>query len=242
MKVLAVITARSGSKGLPGKNLRLLNGRPLIGHTIDTARASRAFDRVIVSTDDEAIAAGARFLRAEVPFMRPAELAQDETPHLPVLQHAVQWLRENERYEPDAVMLLQPTSPLRTVTHIRESIALLERSGADSVVSVSEVPAHFNPMRTLRVDADGFATLYVTGEPVRRRINRRQDMPTAWTMNGAIYLFRTPVLDGREPSLYGDRTIAYVMPHEFGISIDSLDDWNDVEKVLRLRELAPSGE
>jgi len=242
LKVLAVITARSGSKGLPGKNLRLLNGRPLIGHTIDTARASRAFDRVIVSTDDEAIAAGARFLRAEVPFMRPAELAQDETPHLPVLQHAVQWLRENERYEPDAVMLLQPTSPLRTVTHIRESIALLERSGADSVVSVSEVPAHFNPMRTLRVDADGFATLYVTGEPVRRRINRRQDMPTAWTMNGAIYLFRTFVLDASEPSLYGERTAAYVMAHEFGISIDSLDDWNNVEKALRLREPAPSGE
>ena len=242
MKVLAVITARSGSKGLPGKNLRLLNGRPLIGHTIDTARASRAFDRVIVSTDDEAIAAGARFLRAEVPFMRPAELAQDETPHLPVLQHAVQWLRENERYEPDAVMLLQPTSPLRTVTHIRESTALLERSGADSVVSVSEVPAHFNPMRTLRVDADGFATLYVTGEPVRRRINRRQDMPTAWTMNGAIYLFRTFVLDASEPSLYGERTAAYVMAHEFGISIDSLDDWNNVEKALRLREPAPSGE
>ena len=242
MKVLAVITARSGSKGLPGKNLRLLNGRPLIGHTIDTARASRAFNRVIVSTDDEAIAAGARFLRAEVPFMRPAELAQDETPHLPVLQHAVQWLREHERYEPDAVMLLQPTSPLRTVTHIRESIALLERSGADSVVSVSEVPAHFNPMRTLRVDADGFATLYVTGEPVRRRINRRQDMPTAWTMNGAIYLFRTFVLDASEPSLYGERTAAYVMAHEFGISIDSLDDWNNVEKALRLREPAPSGE
>jgi len=242
LKVLAVITARSGSKGLPGKNLRLLNGRPLIGHTIDTARASRAFNRVIVSTDDEAIAAGARFLRAEVPFMRPAELAQDETPHLPVLQHAVQWLREHERYEPDAVMLLQPTSPLRTVTHIRESIALLERSGADSVVSVSEVPAHFNPMRTLRVDADGFATLYVTGEPVRRRINRRQDMPTAWTMNGAIYLFRTFVLDASEPSLYGERTAAYVMAHEFGISIDSLDDWNNVEKALRLREPAPSGE
>jgi CMP-N,N'-diacetyllegionaminic acid synthase len=242
MKVLGVITARGGSKGLPGKNLRLLNGRPLIGHTIDTARASRAFDRLITSTDDEAIAAGARFLRCEVPFMRPAEFARDDTPHLPVLQHAVQWLRDNERYEPDAVMILQPTSPLRTVDHIRESIALLERSSADSVVSVSEVPAHHNPMRTLRVDADGFATLFVTGEPVRRRINRRQDMPTAWTMNGAIYLFRTYVLDAPEPSLYGERTAAYVMAHEFGISIDTLDDWNDVEKVLRLREPAPSGE
>jgi CMP-N,N'-diacetyllegionaminic acid synthase len=242
LKVLGVVTARGGSKGLPGKNLRLLADKPLIAHTIDTARESRAFDRVILTTDDDAIADAARRCGCEVPFMRPAELARDETPHLPVLQHAVQWLRDRERYEPDAVMILQPTSPLRRVSDIRESIALLDRSGADSVVSVSEVPAHHNPMRTLRVDADGFATLFVTGEPVRRRINRRQDMPAAWTMNGAIYLFRTYVLDGPEPSLYGERTAAYVMSHEFGLSIDSLDDWNDVEKALRLREPAPSGE
>lgn len=242
MKVLGVVTARGGSKGLPGKNLRPLGGSPLIGHTIGTARASRAFDRLILSTEDEAIAAAGRSFGCEVPFFRPDELARDETPHLPVLQHAVNWLRDNERYEPDAVMILQPTSPLRRVTDIQESIALLERSRADSVVSVSEVPAHHNPMRTLRVDADGFATLFVTGEPVRRRVNRRQDMPTAWTMNGAIYLFRPYVLDAQEPSLYGERTAAYVMPHEFGLSIDSLDDWNDVEKILRLREPAPSGE
>jgi CMP-N,N'-diacetyllegionaminic acid synthase len=242
LKVLGVVTARGGSKGLPGKNLRLLAGKPLIAHTIDAARESRAFDRVILSTDDDGIVEAARRCECEVPFRRPAELARDETPHLPVLQHAVQWLRDRERYVADAVMILQPTSPLRTDTHIRESIALLERSGADSVVSVSEVPAHHNPMRTLRVDADGFATLFVSGEPVRRRINRRQDMPKAWTMNGAIYLFRTYVLDGPEPSLYGERTAAYVMPHESGRSIDSLDDWNDIEKALRLRETAPSGE
>lgn len=242
MKVLGVVTARGGSKGLPGKNLRLLADKPLIAHTIDTARESRAFDRVILTTDDNGIADAARRCGCDVPFMRPADLARDQTPHLPVLQHAVQWLREHDRYEPDAVMILQPTSPLRRVSDIRESIALLERSGSDSVVSVSEVPAHYNPMRTLRVDPDGAATLFVTGEPVRRRINRRQDMPTAWTMNGAIYLFRTYALDGPEPSLYGERTAAYVMPHEFGLSIDSLADWNDVEKVLRLREPAPSGE
>jgi CMP-N,N'-diacetyllegionaminic acid synthase len=238
VKVLGVVTARGGSKGLPGKNLRALDGKPLIAHTLDTARESRAFDRVILSTDDEAIADVARRYACEVPFMRPAELARDETPHLPVLQHVVAWLRDHERYEADAVMILQPTSPLRRVADIRESIALLERSGADSVVSVSEVPAHYNPMRTLRVDGNGLATLFVTGEPVRRRINRRQDMPAAWTMNGAIYLFRTPVLDGSggaEPSLYGERTAAYVMPHEFGISIDSLDDWTVVEDTLRLR-------
>ncbi len=236
MRVLGVVTARGGSKGLPGKNVRLLAGKPLIAHTIDTASASGAFDRLILSTDDDAIAAAARACGCEVPFIRPAELARDETPHLPVLQHAVAWLRDSEGYEPDAVMILQPTSPMRRACDIREAIAILERSGADSVVSVSEVPAHYNPMRTLRIDEDGVATLFVTGEPVRRRINRRQDMPAAWTMNGAIYLFRTFVLGGTddvEPSLYGRRTAAYLMPDEFSISIDSLEDWTHAEHVIR---------
>jgi len=238
MKVLGVITARGGSKGVPRKNLRPLAGKPLIAHTIETARESCAFDRLILSTDDAAIAEAGRAYGCDVPFMRPAALARDETPHLPVLQHAVQWLREHERYEPDAVMILQPTSPLRRAADIRDSIAMLERSGADSVVSVSEVPAHYNPMRTLRVSDDGLATLFVTGAPVRQRINRRQDMPAAWTMNGAIYVFRAFVLDGgdgMEPNLYGNRTAAYVMPHDFGISIDSLDDWTAAEQVF-LRE------
>ena len=238
MKVLGVVTARGGSKGLSGKNVRLLAGKPLVAHTIEVARESRAFDRLILSTDDEAIAAAGRACGCDVPFMRPAALARDETPHLPVLQHAVQWLRDHDRYEPDAVMILQPTSPLRRAADICESIAILERSGADSVVSVSEVPAHYNPMRTLRVGDDGLATLFMTGEPVRKRINRRQDMPAAWTMNGAIYVFRTFVLDGgdgMEPSLYGNRTVAHLMPHEFGISIDSLDDWTAAEQIL-LRE------
>jgi CMP-N,N'-diacetyllegionaminic acid synthase len=232
LKVLGVITARGGSKGLPGKNLRLLAGKPLIAYTIDAARDSGAFDRVILSSDSPDIAEAARALGCDVPFIRPADLARDDTPHLPVLQHAVAWLEGHQQYRPDAVMILQPTSPLRRPQHIRESIALLERSGADSVVSVSEVPAHYNPMRTLRVDDRGLASLFVTGQPVRRRINRRQDMPVAWTMNGAIYLFRTPVLVDAEPSLYGERTAAYAMPHADGISIDSLDDWAEAERLL----------
>ena len=212
----------------------------MLSRTIDTARESGAFDRLMLSTDDEAIAAAARSGGCDVPFMRPADLACDDTPHLPVLQHAVQWLSDHEGYRPDAVMILQPTSPLRRAIDIRDSIALLERSGADSVVSVSEVPAHYNPLRTLRVDTQGMASLFVTGEPVRRRINRRQDMPAAWTMNGAVYLFRTSVLTAPEPSLYGSRTAAYVMPPVFGISIDSLDDWAEAERALEY--LAPQRE
>lgn len=232
MKVLGVVTARGGSKGIPGKNLRPLAGKPLLAYTLEAAAAAGALDRLILSTDDPVIADAGRSYGCETPFLRPAELARDETPHLPVMQHAVRWLDEHDGYRPDAVMILQPTSPLRRPEDIRESIRLLEDAGADSVLSVSEVPAHVHPMRTLRLDDQGRAELFVTGEPVRRRINRRQDLPPAWTMNGAIYVFRTSVLFHGDPSLYGDRAVAYRMPAEYGISIDDLDDWAAAERAL----------
>lgn len=241
LKVLGVITARGGSKGIPGKNLKLLAGKPLIAYAIDAARESGALDRVVLSTDAPDIASAARSLGCDVPFMRPAELARDETPHLPVLQHAVGWLDEHERYRPDAVMILQPTSPFRHGRHIQESIALLDKSDADSVVSVSKAPPHFNPMRMLRVDGRGMASLFVSGQPVRFRINRRQDLPAAWVINGAIYLFRTRVLSAGEPSLYGETTAAYVMPGTDGINIDSIDDWAEADRVLAARHAGQAG-
>src|SRR5436190_120623 len=224
MKVLGIITARGGSKGIPGKNLRLLGGKPLLAHTVEAVNDC-ALDRVIVSTEDDRIAAAARALGCDVPFMRPAELARDETPHLPVIQHAVQWMRVEAGYEPDVVLILQPTSPLRSAIDIAGALRMLDLSDADSVVSVSEVSSHAHPMRMLRVDDQNHATLFATGEPVRHRINRRQDMPKAWVMNGAIYACRTDVLFDAEPSLYGDRVVAFPMPAERSISIDDLDDW-----------------
>jgi CMP-N,N'-diacetyllegionaminic acid synthase len=238
VNVLGVITARGGSKGIPGKNLRPLAGKPLIVYTIDAARESGALDRLILSTDDSAIADQGRVSGCEVPFMRPPEIARDDTPHLPVLQHAVNWLHEHEDYRPDVVMILQPTSPLRRPKDIRGALALLDRTGADSVLSVSEVPAHAHPMRTLRVDPEGDAVLFVTGEPVRNRINRRQDLPPAWLMNGAIYAFRTPVLFADEPSLYGNRTVAYRMDPGDGLSIDDMYDWEAAERAIAERARA----
>ncbi len=232
MKVLGVITARGGSKGIPGKNLKPLGGKPLIAYTIEAAQQSGVFDRLILSTDDPAIADTARARGCDVPFTRPAELAYDDTPHLPVMQHAVRWLEEHDGYVSDYTMILQPTSPMRQPHHIREAVDLIAASGADSVVSVSDVPAHYHPMRTLRVDASGGAMLFVTGEPVRRRINRRQDLPAVCAMNGAIYLFRTAVLFDAEPSLYGARSSAYFMPPPYGISIDTPDDWAEAERAL----------
>jgi len=204
-----------------------------VAYTIDSVRACPALDRVILSTEDEAIAAAGRSLGVEVPFIRPAELSRDDTPHLPVIQHAAAWMRDQQGYRPDAVMVLQPTSPLRTAADISAAIALLESSGADSVVSVSEVPTHSHPSRTLRVDATGHAVLFATGEPVRKRLNRRQDLPDAWVMNGAIYACRTATLDGPDPSLYGDRVVAYRMPPERSISIDDMNDWAEAEQLLR---------
>jgi CMP-N-acetylneuraminic acid synthetase len=232
VKVLGIVTARGGSKGLPGKNLKLLAGKPLIAYTVEAAQASGALDRLILSTDDGAIAEAGRALGCDVPFLRPAELARDDTPHLPVIQHAVRWMDEHAGYLPDAVMILQPTSPLRQPEDIRASIALLERSGADSALSVNEVPAHVHPMRTLRVEETGAAVLFVTGGPVRQRINRRQDLPAAWVMNGAIYICRAGVLFAGEPSLYGDRVVAYRMPARRGVSIDDAEDWAAAERAL----------
>ena len=232
MKVLGIITARGGSKGVPGKNLKLLAGKPLLAYTIDAANNCAALDRVILSTEDEAIAAAGRAMGCEVPFTRPAELSRDDTPHLPVVQHAAAWMRDHANYTFDAVMVLQPTSPLRTSTDIAAAVALLESTGADSVLSVSEVPVHSHPSRTLRLDASDQAVLFATGEPVRKRINRRQDLPPAWVMNGAVYACRTAVLFASEPSLYGDRVVAYRMPHERSSSIDDMDDWAAAERLL----------
>ena len=227
-----MITARGGSKGIPGKNLKLLGGRPLIAYTVDAAQQAGVLDRLIISTDDAAIAETARSLGCEVPFIRPADLGRDDTPHLPVMQHAVDWLAVHEDYRPDLVMILQPTSPLRRAQDVRGAVSLASTSGADSVVSVSAVPVHYHPLRTLRVDADGNATLFVSGEPVRRRDKRRQDLPPVWAMNGAIYLFRASTLSDPEPSLFGARSVAYEMPHPSGLSIDDLDDWMEVERHL----------
>lgn len=232
MKVLGVVTARGGSRGVPGKNLKLLRGKPLIAYTIEAALRSGVFDRLILSTDDPGIADVARGLTCEVPFIRPADLARDDTPHLPVMQHAVAWLEAHNAYVSDFVMILQPTSPLRQSHHIREAVELIVRTGADSVVGVRAVPPHFHPLRMLRVDEQGEATLFVGGRPVRQRLKRRQDLPEAWAINEAVYLFRRSVLFDPDPSLYGDRSVAYVMPARYSVSIDDLDDWADAERAI----------
>ena len=230
--VLGVVTARAGSKGVPGKNTRRLAGKPLIAYTIESALASGAFDRLILSTDDDEAARIAEGLGCEVPFVRPAALCADDTPHLPVMEHAVAWMRDAQQYQPEWVMILMPTSPLRQPVHIVESVALAVETRADSVVSVDRMPSHFHPLRAVTVDPEGWARLYVGDRPVRERPVRRQGMSETWVFNGAIYLFRAALLTEESPSLYGERVSAYPMAPPFGHNIDDERDWLEAERIL----------
>ena len=231
-KILGIITARGGSKGIPGKNIKPLLGKPLIVYTIEAAKESRALDRIILSTDDVNIADVAKRYGCEVPFLRPRELAQDTTQHLPVLQHAVRWLKNNEGYSPDYIMTLQPTSPLRQPFHIKEAVDLILKTEADSVLSVAEIPEHFTPHKAMIADADGMLKL-MSGNPVRTRTNRRQDLGAAYWSVGAIYLFKTELMfHPTDPNCYGDRVAPYVMKDKYIVDIDAPADWEVAERAL----------
>lgn len=226
-KVLVVIPARGGSKSIPDKNLVALGGKPLITYTIDVAQAVETVDRLIVSTDSERIADVARSYRAEVPFLRPAELAQDETPGINPLIHAVQWLQENEGYEADYLLCLQPTSPLCSKEDVEHAIDVAVRRGADAVVSVAPVQHH--PYRMKTVDPEGRMNDFV---PVADTAARRQDLPPVYALNGAIYLIRHKVLVTRQ-TWQTDQTYAVVMPPERSIDIDTYLDLMLAECLLK---------
>ena len=219
-KILGLITARGGSKGIAGKNTKLLLGKPLIAYTIKAAQKSAVFDRLIVSTDDFPIAKIAQELGGEVPFMRPSDLAQDSTPHLPVVQHAVQWLKDNENYWSDFVMILQPTTPLRQSFHIKEAVELIVKTGADSVVAVCLLPEYLNPGRSLFIaDSEGNLKLY-DGRPLSQRAPQRQAAPAAYWNTTMIYLFKTDLLfDPNNPSFFGDQTVPYVVESKYAFYI-----------------------
>jgi len=227
-KVLALIPARGGSVSIPRKNIKLFCGKPLIAWTIEAAKKSGAIDRIIVSTDDTEIARIAKEHGAEIPFMRPLELAGNSTPTLPVIQHAVSWLKENEGYYPDYVLLLEPTSPGRQAFHITEALALAERASADSVISLGAVPGHFN--YHWQIELAGERAALADGTPWPDVVRRRQDLPTTYFRNGAFYLLKPDLLFTANPSMYGTNVCGYVVDEAYSFDIDSMEDWSDSEK------------
>lgn len=228
MRVLGLITARGGSKGVPRKNVRLLNGKPLLEYTAESASEARSLCRVVISTDDEEIADVARRCGVDVPFMRPSELALDTSPTFPVLEHALVTLREQgEEY--DAVCLLQPTNPLRRSSDIDACVEILFRTGADSVVSILPVPHEYNPKWVYWQRNDGDLKIS-TGDT--EPISRRQDLPPAFHRDGSVYVTRSKtILTGK--SLYGERVRGYEIDPRFSVNIDTEEDWKRAEERLR---------
>lgn len=218
MEVLAIIPARGGSKGIPRKNIRLLAGRPLIAHTIDQAKRSKYISRIIVSTDDEDIAKIARKWGAEV-IKRPSELAKDKTPTIEVILHVLDFLRKEEKYTPDVIVLLQPTSPLRASKDIDNSIELfLNCQNCLSLVSVTEFD--HPPFWAMKIEDKFLKPLFD-----RKYFKvRRQELPRAYRPNGAIFI-ATPEVLYKYKTFYTPKTIAYVMPLERSIDIDTEFDF-----------------
>jgi CMP-N-acetylneuraminic acid synthetase len=237
MRVLGLVPARGGSRGVPRKNARLLGGKPLLQYTADAALAARLLTRVVLSTDDAEIAEIGRRCGLDVPFMRPAELARDETPMVPVVRHALEAVEATDGAY-DAVCLLQPTAPLRGSEEIDACIELLERAGADTVITVRRVPEEYNPHWVYLVDESGALRLS-TGEDAP--IARRQDLPPAFHRDGAVYVARRAVVMERG-SLFGDRVLGYVSHREHTVNIDGPADWRRAEQLVeRLEAEAEQG-
>lgn len=230
-QILSMIPARGSSKSVPRKNIRSLAGKPLIVWTIETALACPNLDRVIVSTDDEEIAQIASDHGAEVPFLRPAELAQDDTPDLPVYQHALSWLAEHEGYCPDVIVWLRPTVPLRAVEDVECAIEMLIRTGADCVRSICLTEHH--PYWMKRLDGDRLVPF--VDEIDESKYYRRQLLPPVYRLNGAVDVTWCKAVMGKG-LLYGGDVRGYVMPVERSIDLDSELDFALAELLLRTRE------
>lgn len=228
---LALIPARGGSKGVPRKNLRPVGGKPLIAWTIECALACPGIERVVVSTDDAEIAAVVRRWGAETPFLRPRELARDDTTDHPVLVHALDALQEMDGYAPDLVAWLRPTTPLRAVEDVEGSVAKLRSGSYDCLRSVCLVEHHPYWMKLLEDDE------LRSYEPGRDEASypRRQLLPPVYRLNGAVDLVR-PDAARRTGRMFQGRMAAYVMPHERSIDIDTEGDLALADLLLTRRE------
>ena len=227
MKILGLIPARGGSKGVPGKNIKSLGGKPLLAYTSEVALQSKYISTLVLSSDDEKIMQVAENLGIEVPFKRPADLAADKSPTLPVILHTLEFYKSKGVFF-DAVCLLQATSPFRTVEFLDNAIQKFIENKTDSLVSVMEVPHEFNPHWTFVADENNQLKI-ATGES--EIISRRQDLPKAFHRDGSIYITKTAVLLNQE-SLYG-KSISYIeSPKELYVNIDTMEDWSKAEDLI----------
>jgi len=233
MQNIALICARGGSKGLPGKNIRLLGGRPLIGWSIAQALAVPAISRVVVSTDSPEIAEVARQQGAEVPFMRPAELAQDNSPEWLVWRHALDYLHADMGTYPDSLVVVPATAPLRDSSDIQRCLDVFHAGDTDMVITVTQAQRspYFNMTRLL---PDGYVELVI---PPESRVFRRQDAPVVFDMTTVAYVAR-PQFVLEHSGLFEGRVRQVLIPHERAIDIDTQLDFRIAQHLLAVREEA----
>ncbi len=231
-KVVAIIPARGNSKSIPRKNVKEFAGHPLIAFSIAAGLQARSVSRVIVSTDNEEIADVARRYGAEVPFMRPDEFAQDQTPDLPVFKHALEWLHEHEGYQPDIVIQLRPTSPIRPKTCVDSAVAILnDHKKADSVRGV--VLAGQNPYKMWHIKKKGILEPILTVQGIKEAYNApRQDLPLVYWQTGHIDAIRPQTILEKN-SMTGDAIYPLIIDPMYTVDIDTLVDWRNAEQLVR---------
>ncbi len=234
-EVLAIVQARGGSKGLPRKNLRLLRGHPLVAYSIASGLAARRVTRVIMSTDDEEIAAVARQYGAEVPFLRPPELALDDTPDFPLFDHAISWLAEHENYRPQAIVQLRPTTPLRPRGMVDEALRILESDPRADCVRGVTIPKQ-TPYKMWRDGEDGcMVQLMDTSFPEPYNMPR-QNLPVAYWQTGHIDAIRTTTITEKQ-SLTGQRVRRIMIDGNYCVDIDTLVDFDLAERAIEQKHL-----
>lgn len=223
MRIIAIIPARGGSKGVPGKNIKLLQGYPLLAYSVAACRSSKRIERTIVSTDSESIAALARKYGAEVPFMRPTELARDKSPDIEFVLHAIRWMDEHEGTAPEYLVHIRPTTPLRDPALIDQAIEQLVRDPvATSLRSVQELGEA--PEKYFRVDTKGYLTGLFPHDPRPEYYNLpRQSFPPAYYPNGYVDILKVPYVIEHQ-KMHGDRIIGFVTPRV--TEVDTMDDFN----------------
>jgi CMP-N,N'-diacetyllegionaminic acid synthase len=232
--VLALVPARRGSKGLPLKNIRTLEGKPLLVWPIETARQSRYVDHVVISTDDPEFAEIARVAGAEVPFLRPAALASDESPSIEFILHALDALTTAGRNY-DYLVLLEPTSPLTEFSDVDSALEMLvaREQDADSIVGVSSLTSN-HPAFAVRITKAGSIQPYAKND--FGSLPRRQELEPLYSLDGSLYISNTNALI-RERTFYHRRTLPYVTPRWKSLEIDDLLDFICIEAILKHRHI-----
>jgi len=225
-KSICIIPARSGSKGIPKKNIKILNNKPLIQYSFETAVRSKLFDKIVLSTDSNEIAEVGKKIGLEVPFLRPTEIATDEAPMIDVIKHTINFFSES--YNPDIICILQPTSPFRDVKDLIKGHKLILNEECDSVVSVEQMPSQYSPYSAMKIINNKLKLLIKDDKPA----TRRQDLEDVYLRSGCFYFVQIKTLLQKK-SLYGDICLPIITNNQNTIDLDTLDDWEKAKQISK---------